>query len=106
MVSGFKCVVPWSEGWWCWVKRHGELWLGTPSWIQLYLRRARPGQRRGQNALRFWNAISYDETFKGLVLDPEATDRHGMTCSDAAELVVSLFLNVFLGTPMTVEKHH
>lgn len=28
-----------------------------------------------QNALRFWNAISYDEIFKGLVLDPEEGNR-------------------------------
>ena len=27
----------------------------------------------GQNALRFWKEISYDEVFRGLVLDPEAS---------------------------------
>ena len=34
----------------------------------------------GQNALRFWKEISYDEVFKGLVLDPEASfeDKNGL----------------------------
>lgn len=27
---------------------------------------------RGQNALRFWKDIFYDEIFRGWVLDPEA----------------------------------
>ena len=34
----------------------------------------------GQNALRFWKEISYDEVFRGLVLDPEASvgDNNGL----------------------------
>ena len=119
MANGCKCVVTRSEGWWCWVQRHGELWrlrwrkmtnqtglIGTPSWIQLPPFedwRVQLG-RRGQNALRFWNAISYDEIFKGLVLDPEAMDGHGMSCSSsAAELLLSVSLSLslsgFFGVP-------
>ena len=40
----------------------------------------------GQNALRFWKEISYDEVFKGLVLDPEASfgDNNGLPWCDFA----------------------
>ena len=54
--------------------------------------------------MRFWNAISYDEIFKGLVLNPEAMDGHGMSCSSsAAELLLSVSLSLslseFFGVP-------
>ena len=99
-------------------RRHGELWrlrwrkmtnqtglIGTPSWIQLppfENWRVQLG-RRGQNALRFWNAISYDEIFKGLVLDPEAMDGHGMSCSSsAAELLLSVSLSLCLSLSLSL----
>ena len=106
-MSGCKCAVTRSAGWWCWVQRHGKLcWVQPkwahriPSWILLppFEKEFRRNQlrRRGQNALRFWNAISYDEIFKGLVLDPEAMDGHGM--SWAAALLPNSWSLCFLGS--------
>ena len=71
----------------------------------------------GQNALRFWKEISYDEVFKGLVLDPEPALGITMDCrgdfahwnsvsmfeSDTAwrclytAVLLALFLKTFVG---------